>query len=101
MSAASVTEKDPDTFLVEDVKSPVERNVENGKEEEDAEEGKVLPKTWVVIFILSMGYGLSFWPVPILAAIGGGVSASLGDPNGYVWYIPSWSLAITVCFLIT
>ncbi|KAH8651209.1 fungal trichothecene efflux pump [Xylariales sp. PMI_506] len=47
-----------------------------------------------------MGYGLSFWPVPIFAAIQTNVAASFGTPNDYIWFIPSWSLAITVSFLI-
>jgi len=60
----------------------------------------VTPKTWVVVFILSMGYGLSFWPIPVFAAIQSEVAASMSDPTGYIWFIPGWSLAITVCFLI-
>jgi hypothetical protein len=47
-----------------------------------------------------MGYGLSFWPVPVFAAIQAGMAAELGSPNDYVWYIPAWSLALTVSFMI-
>ncbi|RDW77353.1 MFS general substrate transporter-60 [Coleophoma cylindrospora] len=61
----------------------------------------VTPKTWVVVFILSMGYGLSFWPVPVFAAIQSEVAASFGTPTQYIWFVPSWSLAITVCFMIS
>ena len=61
----------------------------------------VTPKTWVVVFILSMGYGLSFWPIPVFAAIEADLAASLGNATDYIWFIPSWSLAITVCFLLT
>jgi hypothetical protein len=50
--------------------------------------------------ILSMGYGLSFWPVPIFAAVQAGMAAELGNPTDYVWYIPAWSLALTVSFMI-
>ncbi|KAE8146588.1 MFS general substrate transporter [Aspergillus avenaceus] len=56
--------------------------------------------TWIVSCILSCGYGLSFWPVPVMAAIGTSVSADLGDPSGYMWYIPAWTIAITCSFLI-
>lgn len=47
-----------------------------------------------------MGYGLSFWPIPVFAAIESQVAASFGTPTEYIWWIPSWSLAITVCFMI-
>jgi hypothetical protein len=50
--------------------------------------------------ILSWGYGLSFIPVPVMAAVGGNISADLGDPTGYVWYISAWIISITVCFTI-
>lgn len=61
----------------------------------------VTAKTWVVVFILSLGYGLSFWPIPVLAAIQTEIATSLGKSSDSIWYIPSWSLAITVCFLLT
>lgn len=38
--------------------------------------------------ILSCGYGLSFWPVPVLSAIGTMISAELGDASEYVWFVP-------------
>ncbi|KAL2793082.1 fungal trichothecene efflux pump [Aspergillus keveii] len=57
-------------------------------------------KTWIVSCILSCGYGLSFWPVPVVAAIGTMVSADMGDPNGYIWFVPAWTISITCAFLI-
>lgn len=82
-----------------------QHHVEISSEQLSQEEAEVAPvvtpKTWVVVFILSMGYGLSFWPIPVFAAIQTELATSLGDPNGYIWFIPSWSLAITVCFLLT
>ncbi|KAF7198087.1 Trichothecene efflux pump TRI12 [Pseudocercospora fuligena] len=56
-------------------------------------------KTWIVCVILSIGYGLSFWPVPVLSAIGSEVCADLGDPTAYSWYVSAWTIAITVSFL--
>ncbi|KAL4891073.1 fungal trichothecene efflux pump [Aspergillus ambiguus] len=50
-----------------------------------ADEPSVSLKTWIVSFILSCGYGLSFWPVPVMSTIGSSVSAQLGDPAGYMW----------------
>ncbi|KAI9878049.1 MAG: peroxiredoxin prx5 [Pleopsidium flavum] len=60
----------------------------------------VTPKTWIVVFILSMGYGLSFWPIPIMATIYSDVATSFGTPNKYIWFIPAWTIAITVCFML-
>ncbi|KAL4923158.1 uncharacterized protein BDV17DRAFT_296621 [Aspergillus undulatus] len=57
-------------------------------------------KTWIVSCILSCGYGLSFWPVPVASAIGSMVSADMGDPNGYIWFVPAWTISITCAFLI-
>lgn len=37
---------------------------------------------------LSVGYGLCFWPVPTVAAVGTLVSADFGQPNAYVWFVP-------------
>lgn len=53
-----------------------------------------------ILQILSMGYGLSFWPIPVMAAIQSQIAAEFGTPTAYIWFIPSWSLAITVCFMI-
>ncbi|KAH9823610.1 Major facilitator superfamily domain, general substrate transporter [Teratosphaeria destructans] len=74
--------------------SEVDRSVVD----EDAEPVVTL-KTWIVCFILSIGYGLSFWCVPVVSAIGSELSASWGEPSGYVWYVPAWTIAITVSFL--
>ncbi|KAL4989900.1 fungal trichothecene efflux pump [Aspergillus falconensis] len=57
-------------------------------------------KTWIVACILSCGYGLSFWPVPVVSAIGTLVSADMGDPTGYIWFVPAWTISITCAFLI-
>lgn len=40
------------------------------------------------IQILSCGYGLSFWPIPVVSAIGTMISADMGDPTGYIWFVP-------------
>lgn len=68
---------------------------------QEAPEPVVTPKTWLVVFILSMGYGLSFWPIPVLAAAQSEIATALGNTQDFIWFIPSWSLAITVCFLLT
>ncbi|EME47819.1 hypothetical protein DOTSEDRAFT_167204 [Dothistroma septosporum NZE10] len=61
-------------------------------------EAIVTLKTWIVCVILSIGYGLSFWAVPVVSAIGSEVCADLGDPTAYSWYVPAWTIAITISF---
>ncbi|KAJ5523217.1 peroxiredoxin prx5 [Penicillium frequentans] len=67
---------------------------------EEVEPPVVAFKTWIVALILSCGYGLSFWPIPVVSAIGSSVSADLGDANGYVWFVPAWTISITCSFLL-
>lgn len=43
-------------------------------------------KTWVVIFILSSCFGLSFWPVPTTAAMQAKLAPLLGDTAGTTSY---------------
>jgi hypothetical protein len=47
-----------------------------------------------------MGYGLSFWPIPVMAAIESQIATNFGNPAQAVWFIPAWTLSITVCFMI-
>jgi hypothetical protein len=100
-----------------DIEKP-ETAVKHAEDVDSTEEdpGVVTLKTWIVVVILSIGYGLSFWPIPcnsggsftpaaltfivVFAAIQGQVAAEMGTPTKYIWWIPSWSLAITVSFLI-
>ncbi len=49
---------------------------------------------------LELGYGLSFWPIPVMAAIETGVATELGNPTEVGWFIPAWTLSITVSFMI-
>ncbi|KAK5726188.1 hypothetical protein LTR17_013003, partial [Elasticomyces elasticus] len=43
-------------------------------------------KTWLVIFILSSCFGLSFWPVPTTGALQGKLAIKLGDTTGTSTY---------------
>ncbi|KAL3463501.1 fungal trichothecene efflux pump [Aspergillus heterothallicus] len=90
-------EKDPvqDTARSSDLESPA-----RDAHDPVAEPPVVTLKTWIVACILSCGYGLSFWPVPVAAAIGTMVSADMGNPNGYIWFVPAWTISITCAFLI-
>ncbi|ETN41763.1 uncharacterized protein HMPREF1541_03700 [Cyphellophora europaea CBS 101466] len=80
--------------------SPSEKRSLNNDGNGDEPEPVVSLKVWIVAVILSCGYGLSFWPIPVVAAIGVPLATDLGDPTGYVWWIPAWTVSITVSFMI-
>ena len=61
---------------------------------------RVTPKTWVVVFFLSMGFGLSFWPVPVMGNIGSSLSSELQNPSASAWFVPSWTIAVTTTYMI-
>lgn len=46
-------------------------------------------KTWLVIFILSSTFGLSFWPVPTTAAMYTTLAAKFDNPTSGYWFIPA------------
>ncbi|PGH04289.1 hypothetical protein AJ79_07136 [Helicocarpus griseus UAMH5409] len=35
-----------------------------------------------------------------MATIGNLVATDLGEPSSFVWYIPAWTIAITICFML-
>ncbi|KAF2165612.1 hypothetical protein M409DRAFT_67013 [Zasmidium cellare ATCC 36951] len=59
-------------------------------------------KTWVVIFILSSCFGLSFWPVPTTSAMQTSLAAKLGDLTGTTvyWFVPAYTTGNSLGFLI-
>ncbi|KAG9258701.1 fungal trichothecene efflux pump [Emericellopsis atlantica] len=57
-------------------------------------------KTWVVIFILSATFGLSFWPVPTTAAMQAGLAAQFGEPQSLVWFVPTYTTATSIGFIL-
>lgn len=57
-------------------------------------------KTWIVVWILALSYGISFWIVPALSAAQAVVSAQLGDPTASAWYIPIYTMTVTIAFMI-
>ncbi|KAB5517489.1 fungal trichothecene efflux pump [Coniochaeta sp. 2T2.1] len=67
---------------------------------ENDDDYNVTFKTWIVVAILSWSYGVSFWIVPPLSAAMGVVSTQLGDPSAQAWYIPIYTLTITVAFMV-
>lgn len=66
----------------------------------DGPEPGVTFKTWIVIFWMAVGFGFSFFAVPLFGAVQTDIAADLGDPLSTYWFIPSWSLAITVAFML-
>ncbi|KAI7159816.1 hypothetical protein KC324_g13526, partial [Hortaea werneckii] len=80
---------------------PDEKGVNNGvtAHGDEAGEPTVTAKTWIVCVILSLGYGLSFWAVPVMSAIGASIAADLGSPSASTWFVSSWTISITVSFL--
>ncbi|KAF2404824.1 MFS general substrate transporter [Trichodelitschia bisporula] len=78
----------------------MEKGSKQSTDEEVELEPVVTAKTWVVVFILSMGYGFSFVPVPVMAAVGPNIAADFGEPTSYVWYVSAWIVSITICFMI-
>ncbi|KAJ5709230.1 hypothetical protein N7493_010564 [Penicillium malachiteum] len=77
---------------------PVAASAPNSVDE--SEPAVVTLKTWVVALILSCGYDLSFWPVPVVSAIGSSLSADMGDTGGYIWFVPTWTISTTCSFLL-
>jgi len=45
---------------------------------EPDEDGVVTLKTWAVVVVLAMSYGISFWPVPFFSTIQSGMAAGFG-----------------------
>ncbi|KPI44781.1 uncharacterized protein AB675_8655 [Cyphellophora attinorum] len=57
-------------------------------------------KVWIVVCIMSWGYGLSFIPVPLFAAVGTEIATDLGNAGDSAWFIPAWIISITTAFMI-
>ncbi|OAA63518.1 Fungal trichothecene efflux pump [Niveomyces insectorum RCEF 264] len=58
-------------------------------------------KTWIVIFILSSTFGLSFWPVPTTGAMQAQLVVWFGgDPALVGWYTPAYTTANAIGFLL-
>ncbi|KAF4983581.1 hypothetical protein FZEAL_1031 [Fusarium zealandicum] len=66
----------------------------------DDSQYEVTFKTWIVASILSLSYGISFWIVPSLSACQAGVATQLGDASKAAWYIPIYTMTVTMAFMI-
>ncbi|ERS98189.1 uncharacterized protein SPSK_06068 [Sporothrix schenckii 1099-18] len=67
----------------------------------DGSEVQMTWKTWLVIFILSSTFGLSFWPVPTTGAMQSQIVAWFGGDQALVgWYVPAYTTANAIGFLL-
>lgn len=98
---ASEAEKPPVQDHVEDERDDSGASKEfDSRIPEVAAEPVVTFKTWIVISIQSLGYGLSFVPVPVMAAVGANIATDVGDPTSNLWYISAWIVSITIGWMI-
>lgn len=67
---------------------------------EDGETVTITLKTWFVIFILSSTFGLSFWPVPTTAAMMAKLAIQFGSPTASAWFVPAYTTANAIGFLL-
>jgi hypothetical protein len=81
---------------VSDAPTPTHQPLQN----EDGEAVTITWKTWFVIFVLSSTFGLSFWPVPTTAAMMGKLSIEFGAPTSSAWYVPAYTTANSIGFLL-
>jgi hypothetical protein len=81
---------------VSDASTPTHRPLQN----EDGETVTITLKTWFVIFILSSTFGLSFWPVPTTAAMMAKLAIQFGSPTANAWFVPAYTTANAIGFLL-
>jgi len=81
---------------VSDAPTPTRQPLQN----EDGETVTITWKTWFVIFVLSSTFGLSFWPVPTTAAMMGRLAIQFGAPTSSAWYVPAYTTANSIGFLL-
>lgn len=67
---------------------------------QDDEEYNVTLKTWYVVMILALSYGISFWIVPSLSSIQTTVATQLGYPTAAAFYISIYTMTVTIAFIV-
>ncbi|CAH0047858.1 unnamed protein product [Clonostachys solani] len=102
----SVVEGEKGSTDVEKVQPATPIHAEHAPKEEASyipqsdEEYQVTFKTWIVVSILACSYGISFWIVPALSACQAGVATQLGDATKQAWYVPIYTMTVTLAFMI-
>ncbi|KAL5402383.1 hypothetical protein PMIN06_002081 [Paraphaeosphaeria minitans] len=94
LRASSLEKQDVEKIDV--VASPPPTVLQNG----EGESVIITWKTWFVIFVLSSTFGLSFWPVPTTAALQSKLAIQYGEPLSSAWYVPAYTTANAIGFLI-
>ncbi|KAF2651423.1 MFS general substrate transporter [Lophiostoma macrostomum CBS 122681] len=64
------------------------------------EEYNVTLKTWCVVLILSLSYGISFWIVPAVSACQTVTATQLGDPTAAAFYVSLHTMTVTIGFMV-
>ncbi|KAF2011386.1 MFS general substrate transporter [Aaosphaeria arxii CBS 175.79] len=64
------------------------------------EEYNVTVKTWCVVLILAMSYGISFWIVPAISACQAVTATQLGDPSAAAFYVSLYTVTVTIAFMV-
>ncbi|KAL4896041.1 MFS general substrate transporter [Aspergillus ambiguus] len=64
------------------------------------EEYHVTFKTWIVVWILAWSYGISFWIVPTFSGTMAVIATELGDVNMQAWYVPVYTMCVTMAFMV-
>ncbi|KAF2736006.1 MFS general substrate transporter [Polyplosphaeria fusca] len=57
-------------------------------------------KTWCVVIILAMSYGISFWIVPAISACQTVTATQLGDPSAAAFYVALYTMTVTIAFMV-
>jgi MFS family permease len=81
-------------------KHATEQNANSSHIPANDDEYVVTFKTWVVVSILALSYGISFWIVPSLSSVGASVGAQLGDATQAAWYISTYTMTVTLAFMV-
>ncbi|KFH45113.1 putative transporter-like protein [Hapsidospora chrysogenum ATCC 11550] len=114
MSVDEVTTTPPerasaDKATSDDIEKVNTNHAENKKEEtnkeasyipQNDEDYNVTFKTWIVVWILAWSYGISFWIVPTFSGVQGMIATQLGDVTKQAWYIPVYTMTVTMAFMI-
>ncbi|KAF2646137.1 MFS general substrate transporter [Massarina eburnea CBS 473.64] len=82
---------------------PKEQDVEtptNTYTPQTDEEYTVTLKTWCIVIILALSYGISFWIVPALSACQTVTATQLGDPSAAAFYIALYTMTVTIAFMV-
>ncbi|KAL5377440.1 hypothetical protein DPSP01_009778 [Paraphaeosphaeria sporulosa] len=88
-------EKIPADFTTKDVeKSAIEHHPQTDIQYH------VTIKTWCVVTILALSYGISFWIVPAISACQTVTATQLGDPSAASFYVSLYTMTVTIAFMV-